>query len=75
MVLPHKESFANTLQLGAFAALLFLYSWNAQERGTQHGTIASKISAIRRHHLAPVGYDPETDAGHALLMQALKHLS
>ncbi len=37
--------------------------------------IASKISAIRWHHRALFGYAPETDAGHALLMQALKRLS
>ncbi len=68
-VLPHKELSANTLQQGAFAVFLFL------ERGNQHGTIASKISAIRWHHRVLVGYEPETDAGHALLMQALKRLS
>jgi hypothetical protein len=75
VVLPHKERSANTLQLAAFAAFLFLYGWSTQERGNQHGTIASKISAIRWHHRALVGYEPETDAGHALLMQALKRLS
>jgi hypothetical protein len=75
VVLPHKEWSANTIQLGAFAVFLFLYGWNTRERGDQHGTIASKISAIRWHHRALVGYEPETDAGHALLMQALKHLS
>ncbi len=53
---------------------LFLYGWNTQERGCQLGTIASKISAIRWHHRALVGYEPEADAGHALLMQALKRL-
>jgi hypothetical protein len=48
--------------------------WNTRERGNQHGTIASKIWAIRWHHRALVGYEPDTDAGHALLMQALKRL-
>jgi len=75
VVLPHKERSTNTLQLGAFAVFLFLYGWNTRERGNQHGTIASKISAIRWHHRVMVGYEPETDAGHALLMQALKRLS
>ena len=74
-VLPQKELAANTLQLGAFAVFLFLHGWNTQERGNQHGTIASKISAIRWHHRALAGYEPETDAGHALLMRALKRLS
>jgi hypothetical protein len=50
---------------------LFLYGWNTRERGNQHGTIAS----IRWHHRILVGYEPETDARHALLMQALKRLS
>jgi hypothetical protein len=75
VVLPHKELSANTLQLGAFPVFLFLYCWNTRERGNQRKTIASKISAIRWHHRALVGYEPETDAGHALLMQALKRLS
>ena len=34
------------LQLGAFAVFLFLRDWNTKERGNQHGTITSKISAI-----------------------------
>jgi hypothetical protein len=52
VVLPHMEWSAKTLQLGAFVVFLFLYGWNTRERGNQHGAIASKISAIRRHHRA-----------------------
>jgi hypothetical protein len=75
VVLPHKEWSAKTLQLGAFAVFLFLYGWNTRERGNQHGTIASKISAICWHHWALVGYEPEADAGRALLSKpvAKKH--
>jgi hypothetical protein len=62
-VLPHNDLSANTLQIGTFAVFLFLYGWNTRERGNQHGTIKSKISAIRWHHRALVGYEPETDAG------------
>ncbi len=72
VVLSHKKLPVNTLQLGAFAVFLFLHGWNTQERGNQHGTIASKISVIRWHHRVLVGYEPETDAGHVPLMQALK---
>jgi hypothetical protein len=75
VALPHKELSANTLKLGAFAVFLFLHGWNTRERGSQHGTIVSNISAIRWHHRALAGYEPETDAGHALLRQALKRLS
>lgn len=74
-ILSQHELAANTLQFGAFAVFLFLHGWNAKERGNQHGTIASKISAIRWYHRALVGYEPELDAGHALLMRALKRLS
>jgi hypothetical protein len=74
-VLPHKELSTYTLQRGAFAVFLFLYGWNTRERGNQHGTIASKISAIRWHHRALVGYEPATDAGHVILMQSLTRLS
>jgi hypothetical protein len=54
---------------------LFQHGWYTRERGNQNGTLSSKISAIRWNHRALVGYEPETDAGHALLMQALKRLS
>jgi hypothetical protein len=75
VVLPHKELSTNTLQLGAFALFLFLHGRNSRERCNQHGTIARKISAILWHHRVLVGYEPGTDAGHALLMQAIKRLS
>jgi hypothetical protein len=58
-----------------FSVFLILHGWNTRKRGNQHGSIASIISAIRWHHRALVGYEPETDAGHAMLMQALKRLS
>jgi hypothetical protein len=33
-VLPHKESFANMLQLGVFAVFFFIHGWNTRERGS-----------------------------------------
>jgi hypothetical protein len=42
---------------------MFLYDWNTRERVNQHGKIARKISAIRWHHRALVGYEPETNVG------------
>jgi hypothetical protein len=45
------------------------------EHPNQLGTIASKISTIRWHHRAPVGYEPENDTGHVMSMRSLKRLS
>lgn len=75
VVLPRTATASNTAQFGSFAVYLFMYGWNTGDRGNQHGTIASKISAIRWHHRALIGYDPETDAGYQLLMRTLKRLS
>jgi hypothetical protein len=61
------------------AAFFFLYGWNTRERGNQHGTIASKISAIRWHHRALVGYEPDRcgacpiDAGTRCSKPVAKH--
>ena len=74
-ILPRSNTAANTLQFGSYAVYLFLHGWNRKERGNQHGTIASKISAIRWHHRVLTGFDPDTDAGYPLFMRTLKWLS
>lgn len=74
-LLPRSTIAANTLQFSSYAVFLFLHGWNTKDCGNQHGTIASKISAIRWHHRILTGYDPETDAGYPLLMRTLKRLS
>jgi len=74
-VLPRTAAASNAIQFGSFAVYLFLHGWNTKDRGNQHGTIASKVSAIRWYHQVLTGYDPETDHGYQLLMRSLKRLS
>lgn len=74
-LLPRSRPVENTLQFSSYAVYLFLHGWNTKERGNQHGTIASKVSAIRWHHRVLTGYEPEMDAGFPLVMRTLKRLS
>jgi hypothetical protein len=74
-LLPRTSPTWNALQFSYFAVYLFLHGWNTKERGNQHGTIASKISAIRWYHRVLTGYEPEMDAGFPLVMRTLKRLS
>ena len=48
---------------------------NLKKKGNQHGTIASKISAIRWRQLFLVGYEPAVDSGYLLLMRGIKRMS
>jgi hypothetical protein len=54
---------------------LFLHGWDTKERGNQHGTIASKVFAIRWHHRVLTGHETKMDAGFPLVMRTLKRLS
>jgi hypothetical protein len=74
-LLPRARPTENALQFSYFAVYLFLHGWNSKERGIQHGTIASKVFAIRWHHRVLTGYEPEMDAGFPLAMRILKRLS
>ena len=72
IILTKQDTNANTAQIGAFAVYCFYYGMNTKNKGNQHGTIASKISAIRWRHRFLVGYEPEVDAGYRLLMRGIK---
>jgi hypothetical protein len=75
VLLPRTRPTENALQFSYFAVHLFLHIWNTNERGDPHGTIASKVSAIRWYHRVLTGYEPEMDAGFPLVMRTLKRLS
>jgi hypothetical protein len=62
-LLPRTRPTENALQFSYFAVYLFFHGWNTNEQGNQHGTIASKVSAIRWYHRVLTGYEPEMDAG------------
>jgi hypothetical protein len=74
-LLPRAKPTENALQFSYFAVYLFLHGWNTKERGNQHRTIASKVSAIIWHHRVLTGYEPEIDAGFSLVLRTLKRLS
>ena len=75
IILPKEDTNTNTSQFGAFAVYCFHYGMNSRKKGNQHGTIASKISAIRWRHRFLVGYEPAVDSGYRLLMRGIKRMS
>ena len=75
IILTKEDANENTAQLGAFGVYCFYYGMNMKKKGNQHGTIASKISAIRWHHRLLVGYEPAVDSGYRLLMRGIKRMS
>ena len=74
-LLSEKNEKKNTAQLGSYAVYLFQYGMNKERKGNQFGTIAGKLSAVRRYHRRLAGYEPGVNAAHALFMSGIRRFS